>query len=330
VNHQSTISTTSKPPYPFGMHMPGRSFSSGSYRYGFNKGSEKDNEIAGEGNHYTTFFRELDTRLGRWWSVDPKTSKTPWESAYVSMGNNPVRYYDPLGDIFKFKRKDKQAKKDIKSLAKRRNRKYIKFDNDSEEITLDFGTKKQSKIEKILRKDPGLKLIDNLSTTKDEIGNKLYFFYGTQGNTNIGLEMSDIQKKRGVLDYYSFVGSSIEQFIYDDKYGGYDPRAVILNASNQQYSEISKYGLIPLDGFNGKVFISRGIYKKFIVTKDPVYNSQGEIIRYNSRNTLISIPRSTIIYHELYESYLRTVKGLCRDDAHLKAGKLGLSRFFAK
>jgi len=67
------------------------------YRFGY-QGSEKDNEITGEGNTYTTFFRELDVRTCRWWGIDPKTSATPWESPYVSMGDNPVWYKDIVGD----------------------------------------------------------------------------------------------------------------------------------------------------------------------------------------------------------------------------------------
>jgi hypothetical protein len=36
MNRQNPIQNLSKTPYPFGMHMQGRSFSSGSYRYRFN------------------------------------------------------------------------------------------------------------------------------------------------------------------------------------------------------------------------------------------------------------------------------------------------------
>ena len=42
------------------------------YRYGFN-GMERDDEIKGSGNSYTTEFRLLDPRLGRWPSTDPVT-----------------------------------------------------------------------------------------------------------------------------------------------------------------------------------------------------------------------------------------------------------------
>jgi RHS repeat-associated protein len=93
--------------YPFGMQMPGREYSAEEYRYGY-QGSEKDNEIAGEGNMYTTHFRALDTRIGRWLSVDPKASKNTWQSPYSSMDNNPVRNIDPFGDIVEYEtRRDK-------------------------------------------------------------------------------------------------------------------------------------------------------------------------------------------------------------------------------
>ena len=69
-----------------------------AYKFGY-QGSEKDDEIAGvTGAHYTTFFRELDTRIGRWWAVDPDGDQTPWQSPYCSMDNNPIWLNDPLGD----------------------------------------------------------------------------------------------------------------------------------------------------------------------------------------------------------------------------------------
>ena len=84
--------------YPFGMAMPGREFSSLDYRYGFND-MEKDDEIKGNANSYTTIFRQYDSRIGRWLSVDPKGNLTPYESSYAGMGNNPILYTDPNGDF---------------------------------------------------------------------------------------------------------------------------------------------------------------------------------------------------------------------------------------
>ncbi len=83
-------------PYPFGMPQPGRAWDSVLYRYGFN-GMETDPEIKeGRDQHYTTFFRQYDPRLGRWWSHDPV--KQMGESPYAAMFNNPVMFSDPLGN----------------------------------------------------------------------------------------------------------------------------------------------------------------------------------------------------------------------------------------
>jgi len=86
---------------PFGMAMPDRTFTRAggtAYRYGFN-GMEKDSELKGEGLSYTTDYRAYDPRLGRWFSVDPKTQMQPWESPYAAMNNSPIWRNDPKGDI---------------------------------------------------------------------------------------------------------------------------------------------------------------------------------------------------------------------------------------
>jgi RHS repeat-associated protein len=86
MNHPSTIS---KITYPFGMNMPGRSFSSGSYIYGF-QGQEKDDEIKGDGNSINYKYRVHDTRLGQFLSVDPLARDYPQWSAYVFSGNQII------------------------------------------------------------------------------------------------------------------------------------------------------------------------------------------------------------------------------------------------
>ena len=70
----------------------------GGYRYGFN-GKENDGEISGEGNSIHYEFREYDPRIGRFKSVDPMAAKTPGESPYSSMGNNPILNIDPDGNF---------------------------------------------------------------------------------------------------------------------------------------------------------------------------------------------------------------------------------------
>jgi RHS repeat-associated protein len=67
-----------------------------SYRYGFN-GQEKDDEVKGSGNSYTTEFRQYDPRLGRWLSLDPLFGHFPWQSPYAAFDNDPIRNNDPTG-----------------------------------------------------------------------------------------------------------------------------------------------------------------------------------------------------------------------------------------
>gem|GEM_PF-1939802 len=80
--------------YPYGMTEPGRSWNSGDYRFGYT-GHEKENDLA-EGV-YTTEYRLLDTRLGRWLSVDPLFGKYPGMSSYNYCGGNPMVFCDSDG-----------------------------------------------------------------------------------------------------------------------------------------------------------------------------------------------------------------------------------------
>jgi RHS repeat-associated protein len=67
-----------------------------SYLFGFN-GQEKDNEIKGVGNSLDFGARIYDSRLGRFLSVDPLTSKFASISAYIFAGNSPIAFIDKEG-----------------------------------------------------------------------------------------------------------------------------------------------------------------------------------------------------------------------------------------
>jgi len=85
-------------PYPFGMMMAGKDYTTGSeYRYGFN-GYEKDNEIKGEGNSLNFGNRVYDSRLGRFLSIDKFAKKFPNESNYAFASNSPISAKDINGD----------------------------------------------------------------------------------------------------------------------------------------------------------------------------------------------------------------------------------------
>jgi hypothetical protein len=309
---------------PFGVQLDGRKQQVNFYRRGFN-GQEKVDEISGSGNHNTALFWEYDTRLGRRWNRDPKPN--PSLSDYATFANNPIWFNDPLGDIFKIGTKDSKAKDDVKDLTKSKNQKYLKFQDDGE-VKTDFSGLSQKKIDRILKKDEGLSLINSLSTAKDGEGKDLNFFYGTEGSTGIGLENPQMQGN--VPDYYSNI-STLDNKGGAGNDGGYDPRAFVLNASTQQYSSSSKYGLKPLDNYDGKVFIGRGTFKVFGVQQSPIRDVQGNITGYSSKEVLLTVPRSSILFHELRESLLRTAHGNCYDQAHDNAGGVGgVSKFYTE
>ena len=61
----------------------------GGYRYFFN-GQEADNEALGDGALHAFEYRMHDTRIGRFWSVDPLAGKFPWNSVYAFAENQVV------------------------------------------------------------------------------------------------------------------------------------------------------------------------------------------------------------------------------------------------
>jgi hypothetical protein len=77
------------------MLMQGRSVNSPVYRYGFNN-QENDDEVKGQGNSMGAEFWEYDTRSGRRWNIDPKS--TVGISPYSAFNNSPIWFSDLFGD----------------------------------------------------------------------------------------------------------------------------------------------------------------------------------------------------------------------------------------
>lgn len=83
--------------YAYGMQQSCRNYSSSDYIYGYN-GMENNEEVATDGNSYTTLFRQYDPRVCRWLSQDPKSDKYPSITPYNAFFNNPTLFVDPQGD----------------------------------------------------------------------------------------------------------------------------------------------------------------------------------------------------------------------------------------
>tara|TARA_R110002072_G_scaffold16048_1_gene63484 strand:- start:68190 stop:69182 length:993 start_codon:yes stop_codon:yes gene_type:complete len=80
------------------MVMPNRSESSGDYRYGFG-GHEKDDEIKGQGNHYSFGDYGYDPRIVVRFNLDPKAALLPHISPYTVFLGSPIRVTDPDGQF---------------------------------------------------------------------------------------------------------------------------------------------------------------------------------------------------------------------------------------
>jgi RHS repeat-associated protein len=68
----------------------------GDYRYGF-QGQEKDDEIKGKGNSVNFKYRMHDSRLGRFFAVDPLTKAYPWNSTYAFSENSLIAFIELEG-----------------------------------------------------------------------------------------------------------------------------------------------------------------------------------------------------------------------------------------
>ena len=69
--------------------MPGRSYSSDEYRYGF-QGQEKDDEVKGNGNSVNYKYRMHDPRIGRFFASDPLAASYPHNSVYAFSENRVI------------------------------------------------------------------------------------------------------------------------------------------------------------------------------------------------------------------------------------------------
>ena len=76
--------------------LPAPGYDLGRYRYFFN-GQESDAEAYGSGSLHAFEYRMHDTRIGRFWSVDPLAGMFPWNSTYAFAENSPIGFLELEG-----------------------------------------------------------------------------------------------------------------------------------------------------------------------------------------------------------------------------------------
>jgi hypothetical protein len=153
----------------FGMVMPERSFSYEKYRWGY-QGSEMENGVDEMATGcFTTFYREGDSRLCRWLSVDPKSGINPWESPFALMAGNPITETDKQGDDLDVG-SNPESQADVKSLVRTENQSLLSFNPSvhSENLVVSLSLIPYSPqfIENKLKNDEGLKMVVDLVSSE--------------------------------------------------------------------------------------------------------------------------------------------------------------------
>ena len=87
--------------YAFGLIMPGSPVNviGTPNKQLYNGGSEWQNDYTNLPDYQQTFFRNYDAAIGRWVAVDPEAENAESLSTYQYVGNNPIMFNDPLGNL---------------------------------------------------------------------------------------------------------------------------------------------------------------------------------------------------------------------------------------
>jgi RHS repeat-associated protein len=246
-----------------GVQLDGRTMESEKYCYGF-QGQEKDDEVKGSGNSYTTTWRQYDPRLGRWLSVDPLEKDYPWNSPYVFSENRVLdaveleglesadvhirEYLDENGKINQvvdFQIIENSLGKGDEGLAiyyhKIDGTIDVKYNNYHLEI--EKKKEKQSSPQKIQRE------FDQFQVYLDKLWNDGYYKRFLSSYLN-NLDRS-LQGEEGLYNYLGYldkVGSILKGVISEDKaLGKPSPKVYPTEVVGEALKNISLLGLTILD-----------------------------------------------------------------------------------
>ena len=299
--------------------MPGRKYSAGSeYRYGFN-GQEKSKEVFE--NSTSAEFWQYDARIGRRWNVDPVYKHSPYET----FGGNPILMMDKNGaDTLNigYKAQDEKnniarnaSEKDILSLVKEENRKYVKFDVKGN-VSIDKSQFPSGGVSPT-NSDGGLQYLNLI--IESEYNLSYSASPATSGDVkDLTTGIIEKNKRANLTDTYP-IGSIISHEaskeiieVGNSKFEVSDINKTMTNLSSTLRGDEKTNGNLQVmpnrrfsSGITSKVFdgqlnVGRGVY----------YNMDG--------GTKIVVSRASIVFHELVENFYR-VCGSTYEVAHKAA-----------
>ncbi len=176
-----------------------------AYNYGFN-GYEREDALSGSGNAYDFGARIYSSRLGKFFSTDPREADFPYWSPYLFAANIPIRYIDINGEGpgDRFKSADEAAI----DFGKTYNSKSIKKDREYGSIII--------------------KVVD---------GDDVYYTYvkATKGKkTSVEIKLRGHDKEDIVADVHTHASATIEDYMFPTTNDNFD--------ENENFSEGDKQG----------------------------------------------------------------------------------------
>ena len=96
----------------------------GEYRYFFN-GQEGDNEVYENGGFQNYGFRMYDTRIARFWGIDPLTKNYPMLIPFQFASNTPIRATDLDGQAALYHQKIDKIKRKAIAIAIKKSQEIL-------------------------------------------------------------------------------------------------------------------------------------------------------------------------------------------------------------
>ena len=245
-----------------------------------------------------------------------KLNENPyWEESVVTSAKEITNFYVKIGDS--------DAREDIQNLIEKiRNQRYLNI-SDKGEVTLEFGNLSKWRIKQKLKRDKGLKLINDLVNAIDNDGKVVKTLYQTTGPFNFtgykeGIAMGGYPDKvpnnwDSYTDGEISEGKNFKQFNYIASYTAYG-----VNSRGEKTST-----LLPARGFQSQVAIAPGsiesVITKWVTDRTEVYDPVSKKTEIKTTRTSVdtfSNNRSVLVMHELRESLFRSVSFLSYSEAH--------------
>ena len=203
---------------PFGMQMVGRTYNSGSYRYGFN-GKENDNEVKGEGNQQDYGIRIYDPRISKFLSVDSISKEYPWLTPYQFASNTPIQAVDLDGTEAFFVHGTWSNSKTWAALSKENFRSINEATGNTTDLTFDW---KYNGVEgpnnDKARQRAGKELANTIIQIHKIHPGEPITIIGHSHGGNVGIIATNILAKSGIkVDYLVTINTPVREYHLSDE-----------------------------------------------------------------------------------------------------------------